>query len=42
MRKLFTLLLLVLLSISGYAKETLILSTGEWAPYTSQKDPSPE
>jgi len=40
MRKLFTLLLLVLLSISGYAKETLILSTGEWAPYTSQKDPS--
>jgi len=40
MKKLFTSLLFLLLVISGYAKETLILSTGEWAPYTSQKDPS--
>ncbi len=40
MRKLITSLLLLLLTLSVYAKETLIFSTGEWAPYTSQKDPN--
>ncbi|OUR71302.1 hypothetical protein A9Q76_05775 [Arcobacter sp. 31_11_sub10_T18] len=40
MSQLFSSLFLILLTISGYAKETLILSTGEWAPYTSQKDTS--
>jgi len=40
MRKLITSLLLLLLTLSVYAKETLILSTGEWPPYTSEKDPN--
>ncbi len=39
MRKLITSFLLLLLSLSLYSKETLILSTGEWPPYTSEKDP---
>ena len=26
-------------SLSLYSSETIVLSTGEWAPYTSQKDP---
>jgi len=40
MKKLMTSFLLILITISVYAKETLILSTGEWVPYTSQKDPN--
>ncbi|NQY93486.1 MAG: transporter substrate-binding domain-containing protein [Campylobacteraceae bacterium] len=40
MGKLITSFLLILLTISLYSKETLIFSTGEWAPYTSQKDPN--
>jgi len=40
MRKLMTSFLFILLTVSVYAKETLVFSTGEWAPYTSQKDPN--
>jgi len=40
MKKLITSFFILLLTISLNAKETLIFSTGEWAPYTSQKDPN--
>ena len=39
MRHALVIFLLVLFSLPAYATQTLIFSTGEWPPYTSEKDP---
>jgi len=39
MRNLLVTLVLLILPLPLYATQTLIFSTGEWPPYTSEKDP---